>query len=319
MKESAGAPPRARDPGGPEAAAGRWIELFVSKADDFAVPDGNGGWLRTSRPLTVADVATGLAGGRSISIYSVGPDGRAQTATIDFDASDGLKLARLAAMAMIEAGVVAYIEPSRGGRAHLVLTIDDRLQAAVLRRFMRWALVGAGIDPSNPKIELFPASDGAPEPGRVGRCIRGPMMPNPKNGMRCPLLDPQTMKPLGRTLQEIVAAVRQAPAMRVIELAGPEPEPTEPVERTVPEHIREFNDTYTVSDVLRELWGMENAEPGRSIRCPAHDDVHPSLSIFSDDRRVLCYSPDCLLHNDGRGRDAYDLFGLSSVPEERGR
>jgi hypothetical protein len=72
--------------------------------------------------------------------------------------------------------------------------------------------------------------------------------------------------------------------------------------------IERFNRSVTVSDVLRRDYGTE-ARPGRAVRCPFHDDKHPSLAIFTDDRRAYCHAPSCWAHNDGRGRDAWDLAG----------
>jgi hypothetical protein len=298
-------------------AVERYVALFVARRDDFAVSDGHGSWVRARRPLAAADVTAGLAGGRSISTYSQDVDGRTHVLLIDFDIADGLTLAQQTALTMWEAGIPAYVEPSREGRAHLVVTLDGRISASAGRRFMRLALATVGVNPPHPKVELFPASDHAPAPGEVGRCIRAPMMPNPKSGRSYPLLDPRTMTPLGETLDEIVAAIRQGPAVTVIALAGPEPPATLHTGGNAPRRIREFNDEWTVSDVLRELWGVESAEAGRSVRCPAHDDIHPSLSIFEDDRRVLCYSPECRFNNDGRGRDAYDLFLIAPMPVVR--
>jgi hypothetical protein len=298
-------------------AVERYVALFVARRDDFAVSDGHGSWVRARRRLAAADVTAGLAGGRSISTYSQDVDGRTHVLLIDFDIADGLTLAQQTALTMWEAGIPAYVEPSREGRAHLVVTLDGRISASAGRRFMRLALAAVGVNPPHPKVELFPASDHAPAPGEVGRCIRAPMMPNPKSGRSYPLLDPRTMTPLGESLDEIVAAIRQGPAVTVIALAGPEPKVQPRTSTNTPLHIREFNDSYGVSDVLRELWGVAQAEPGRGIRCPAHDDLHPSLSIFADDHRVLCFSPDCILNNDGHGRDAYDLFLIAPMPEVR--
>jgi hypothetical protein len=284
--------------------------LFCPRVDDHA--DWNGrSWLRTYRPLTDGVIAQALAGRLSISTYMVGADGFTHVCALDFDTDDGLELARRVALALGAAGIPAYVEPSREGRAHLWISLDARVPASVARRFLTIALWTAGVDPDDKRIERFPKQDRAPGAGEVGNCLRLPMMPNPKNGRRYPLLDPRTMEPLGDTLDEIVAAVRQAPASIVTELAGPEPEPIEDVDRATPEHIKDFNETYTVSEVLDELWGVPQAEAGRSIRCPAHDDVHPSLSIYRDDRRVFCHAPDCVFHNDGRGRDAYDLMLLA--------
>jgi 5S rRNA maturation endonuclease (ribonuclease M5) len=46
---------------------------------------------------------------------------------------------------------------------------------------------------------------------------------------------------------------------------------------------------------------------GRSVRCPFHDDRHPSLSILPDDRRVICHAAGCWAHNGGHGRSAWEL------------
>jgi len=81
--------------------------------------------------------------------------------------------------------------------------------------------------------------------------------------------------------------------------------------------IAYFNQQVTVSDVLRDSWGVpkrrsdKHAVPGQTIHCPAHDDRSPSLSIAPDDRRVWCHSVRCVLYNDGRGRDAWDLHRLA--------
>jgi len=65
--------------------------------------------------------------------------------------------------------------------------------------------------------------------------------------------------------------------------------------------------------VLRRELGVENAAPGRTIRCPCHDDRAPSLSIARDDSRVWCHAPSCDLSADGRGQDAYGLWALAKT------
>jgi hypothetical protein len=294
----------------------RYIELFVGRVDDYAEPFP-GGWLRTGRGVTASTVEASLAGtDPSLSFYVVAADGSVRCPAVDFDTDGtGITKARVTAQWLRGHGVGSVLEPSRKQRAHLFVPLDGTVQAAVARRCLITALDGAGIDHVN--VEVFPKTDHAPAAGQVGACLRGPLMTNPKDGSSYPLLDPRTMRPLGATFEETMAAIVPADLARVIALAGPEPEPEDEPERDTPEHIQAFNEAYPCSEVLQELWHVPNAEPGRSVRCPAHDDLHPSLSIFEDDRRVLCWSPDCPLSNDGRGRDAWDLFGLAPMPERQ--
>jgi len=70
--------------------------------------------------------------------------------------------------------------------------------------------------------------------------------------------------------------------------------------------IERFTSRVPVTEVLRREFGIE-ARPGRAVRCPYHQDRHPSLSILPDDRRAYCHVPTCWAHNAGRGRDAWDL------------
>ena len=75
----------------------------------------------------------------------------------------------------------------------------------------------------DPHIELRPASDVAPGPGRFGHCIRVPGMPNPKDGRRYDLVDPTTGAKLGSTALMAAKKVERAPGDHIVELVGPIP------------------------------------------------------------------------------------------------
>lgn len=70
---------------------------------------------------------------------------------------------------------------------------------------------------------------------------------------------------------------------------------------------RPMGDTGSVSDALIAC-GVLNAKPGRTVRCPAHDDRHASLSVLRDDRRAVCKSGGCPWS--GRGVTAADVLAL---------
>jgi hypothetical protein len=46
-----------------------------------------------------------------------------------------------------------------------------------------------------------------------------------------------------------------------------------------------------VSDALAIAFGITNAGPRKSVRCPMHDDKAASLWILPDDLRAICYAP----------------------------
>ena len=69
-------------------------------------------------------------------------------------------------------------------------------------------------------------------------------------------------------------------------------------------------DTGSVSDALIAR-GVIKARPGRTVRCPAHDDKHASLSILKDDMRAVCKSASCPWS--GRGVIAADIAGMVSA------
>jgi len=75
--------------------------------------------------------------------------------------------------------------------------------------------------------------------------------------------------------------------------------------------IDRFNAAVGVSAVLAQEYGLDVA-PGRTVRCPAHEDRHASLSVMRDDRRVYCFAPGCDLNDGGRGADAWALQQFAS-------
>jgi len=69
--------------------------------------------------------------------------------------------------------------------------------------------------------------------------------------------------------------------------------------------IKDYNRANSITDVLSS-YGVQ-AAPGRSVRCPKHDDSSPSLSISKDNGRAYCFNQDCELWHDGYGVDSYEL------------
>ena len=64
-----------------------------------------------------------------------------------------------------------------------------------------------------------------------------------------------------------------------------------------------------------------NAAPNKVVRCPCgnhrNGDIHPSLHVLADDRRVIGFSPICLFHNNGRGMGSWQLARLAHHMKER--
>jgi hypothetical protein len=285
-------------------AAVYYATVFAARLDDFVVHNGTM-WVRAGHPLTPQAVLDGLAGdGPSVSGYFLNPDSTGHVAAIDFDSDDGLDLARRCRAALAKRDAPAWVEASRRG-AHLWVVVDAVRPGSVLRKFLRAVLADAGIE-ETPKVELRPAQDAIRADG-YGAPLRLPTMPNPKTGLRYPMLDAQD-RPLPRALDAMMLAIDQTPAWVVDSLASSlriDPKRL-PADYLPPRCIRQ-GPVESVVAVLEELWGVQRAIPGHACVCPMHDDKMPSLSIAHDEERVFCKSPRCVAYNDGRGRGPGEL------------
>lgn len=288
--------------------------------------------------------------GPSVSSYLPRPDNLSHVFAIDFDTETGAAQANRLGDAMAKAGVPAYVEGSRRG-AHLWAVCLDPIPARVIRRAIRTWLQdagfggcpGAGMAPAphprtgnpacpacgagtekprvplhpDPKIELRPTSDEIypDEQGRpgLGTCLRMPMMPHPKTGKRYVLAGVGGEK-LGDSVGEILLALELADPKLVEDAAArwvPPKIGKDDVPRRYTTKREPLPDNDSASDILRDLWGAQNARPGKAIKCPAHDDREPSLSILRDDQRAICRGGGCILNNNGRGRGTMELRKLA--------
>lgn len=298
-----------------EVVASLYIATFAARSDvysrwvvgqDSAAPIG---WRPERHPLTPKIALAGLTGqGPAISGFMIAPGNTSHVLAIDFDTDDGMRQAGTLARFMDAEGLPAYVETSRRG-AHLWCILDRPLPAVAIRHAERALLAAAGL-PNDPKIELRPGSDVIGADG-LGHALRLPLMPHPKTGQRGVLYTADGER-LGRTLAEVVNGVDFAPAERIHPLWS---ERWQPVIDHLPREYRNPRvypeEEGTASDILRDLWGVANAQPGRSVRCTAHDDRVASLTIAKDDQRVWCHSPSCILSNDGRGRGTHELRSLA--------
>ena len=291
-------------------AAEMYAVTFAARQDDHVAFAGSM-WSRVGRPLTADLVLRGLAGtGPPLSGYFLTPQSTGHVAAIDFDSEDGLALARRCRAALAKRGAPSQVEASRRG-AHLWVVCDRVHSGAVLRRFLRAVLRDAEVE-ETPKVELRPAQDEI-KPDGYGSPLRMPTMPNPKTGLRYPMLDEHD-RPLPRSLDQMMLEIDWAPAWVVESLAAsmrPTPRSVRPGDRLQQRGFSNDDDE-TASEILRTLWGMPEPKPGHANRCPAHGpDRHPSLSIAVDDKRCWCKTPGCILDNDGRGRGTHELRKLA--------
>lgn len=121
-----------------------YIRLWFARVDDFVLYQGTS-WRRARRQVTTDDIKAGLDGsGPSVSSYTQDTDGYTHVLAIDFDTETGYEASRVVGERMWSDGVPAYVERSRAGRAHLFVTIDQRITAA---------LVDGSSDPSSKLLD----------------------------------------------------------------------------------------------------------------------------------------------------------------------
>lgn len=275
------------------------IETFVAQfaaRDDVYTEWTGDHWSCRHEYLTPEKVAHAFNGGPAVSGFPIAADGLTHIAAIDFDSDDGMELGQRLRAAMSRYGVTAYLEASRRG-CHLWVLLDRRISAKAVRRALRGFLQDAMID-EDPKIELRPAFD---EP-KLSGTLRFPTMPHPKTGVRYPMLGSDD-QPLPGKLSALLLAMDWSPAAAFEDRSMRYVPPASqlPADYLPPKMLREDGPVESVTALLFELFGLHSA-PGRSVRCPFHDDRAPSLSISRDDERAWCKSPACWCHNDGNGR-----------------
>lgn len=296
----------------PLQVAAVYAATFAARTDVYSAwtPDG---WRPVREPLTPEVILAGLGGkGPSISGYMIAPGSTSHLLAFDFDTDDGLEqafaLARLA-------NFPTYIETSRRG-AHLWTILDRVMPAVAIRSAAKGLLQSAGLD--DPHIEIRPGSDhvdaewhphvsGAVVGDGLGHALRLPTMPHPKTGKKGVMMHPDGSR-IGATVAEVLLRIEWADAelLRVWADRWRRPPVTSlPAVHRNPHDYPE--DTSTASEILASLWGVQNARPGRSVKCPAHEDRVASLNILPDDRRAMCMAGGCVLNNSDRGRGTYEL------------
>lgn len=283
-----------------------YAATFAARTDAYTRWSGDH-WQAIREELTPGVVIRAFQEKRPISGYTVGADNLTHVAALDFDLEDGEALAFKVARVMWANGAPAFVELSRRG-AHVWSVLDHRLPALVVRRALRAFLQFAQIE-YDPKIELRPGSDRLSEDG-LGFALRMPTMHHPATEKRYPICDPESGASIGNSLAEILLGFDMAPA-GAFSLAAEQYQPVvDP--HSIPSAYRRprarNEDGPTVVEVLTEL-GI-NARLGRAVKCPFHDDRHPSLSIARDEQRVFCKSPTCEAHNAGRGLGSNQLATL---------
>lgn len=295
--------------------------LFSARLDVYSqwVPDA--GWRPVREELTVATVSAALSKqAPPLSGYMIAPGDVTHVAAIDFDLENGMELAVQLGRAMATEGAPCYIEGSRRG-AHLWIPLAVVAPAIQVRAALMHWLEAARMprDPENPsrfhpKIELRPGSDQLGGEGKLGHCLRLPLMPHPATGQRYRITTPDG-EVLGPSLGAILlgmdpvsadvladAAVRYRPMIRPSDV---------PAYLRQPKGPRDDDDA-SASEIMRTLWGALDAKPGKVIRCPAkeyhsHGDAKPGCRVFPDDKRVMCHKTGCVLNNDGKGLGTWQL------------
>jgi hypothetical protein len=290
--------------------------FFAARLDVYSHWTADG-WRPVREEMTVEILADGLSKkGPAISGYMIAPGNKTHVAALDIDMDEGMAMGRTIINAMRSEGAAGYLEASRRG-AHVWMVLERVTPARAVRSALNHWLDVANMpkDPASPahfhpKIELRPATDSINADG-LGHCLRMPLMPHPLTGQRFRL--ESTNGDLGLKLSDILLEIELVPH-HVVENASMKWVPVidhVPRDRGMPKPPRKEDDS-SASEILRTLWGLHEASPGKVFSCPAkeyhsHNDIHKGMSILPDDKRAMCHKPGCILNNDGRGRGTWEL------------
>ena len=263
---------------------------------------------RATEPVA-GTIVDALAGdGPPLSTYFLSDDATTHCGAIDVDDEHGWEVIEKTTVVLTDANVICYPEHSRRG-GHLWIVADLRLPAIVMRYAMMAAVERAGFDPSSPSIEIRPSTHRRTS-DYAGGALPAPWMAHPATGQRYGLLDPHTLRPLHPKIAGALIGFQQADHRAVSALAeGYMPASIQPQPRR-PVATSSRPDDTGITAILEREWGIA-AHAGQSIKCPLHDDRHPSFKIAADDRRAWCHSPACVAHEGGRGITPWRLDQLA--------
>jgi len=285
-------------------------------------PGEPGRWMVVHRPPTTDEVRLAFTSPSGLSLPFLGPDNRGHVAAFDCDGPNAHEDADRLGRAAWSIGIPAWIDQSRSG-AHVWISLDRRLRALVLRLGLCAIAETAGF-PAHPQLlgaRPDPAIELRPELSGLGGMLRAPSTRSPKegpDGTRTRMFDPRDGAELPRRLEELLTVVQQARAERFLEIVErwvpPSDFPGLEVRTTRLAPFPADHGAPPASHTLQTKYQVERAVPGRSVRCPFHDDASPSLSIAPDDERVWCKAPGCIANRDGRGLGSWELDRLEEVP-----
>lgn len=331
-------------------AADLYAATFAGRHDAYSVWSGDE-WKAIRKPLTAMTVLNAFTTGVPISGYFLSPASTTHLAALDLDREDGLELGQTFAAYVDQKGGKAYLEPSRrGAHVWMVLdetrpalgvrlalkalaheagilacpsagqqTVPapktGRPQCPVCHRAM---LTEGAMQPHDDRrVEFRPGADrlGVTRPGEeevLGHCLRMPTMPHPATQKRYILIESGTWDRLPSRLVEMMPLIELCPVSVIDAAAERAPLPKLTPPRSLTHPYAEPEEEESAITLLQTLWNASGTLiPGRGAHCPAHEDRDKSLLVFKDDRRVLCYSPECILHNDARGRGTRELRQLA--------
>ncbi len=141
----------------------RFINLFISRRDDYAVQQETGRYWRANRPLAFSTVKRHLLGVETIGTYVIDEGGQCRFAVFDADTDEGKAALIQLEQRFAQEGIPSYLEGSRRG-CHLWVFCSRLIPASQLRRWLL-PFCPAGV-------EFYPKQD---EGRGYGSLIRVPL------------------------------------------------------------------------------------------------------------------------------------------------
>lgn len=295
-----------------------WVDQFAAHRTAYVLDSRE----TIHEPITPQLCEAYARDGHAISGYlaALGPNGGFVTSMGAIDIDTTIEDAVAIRRTLTEHGVRTLMALSRRG-AHLwVWSLGDGehqsqqylpVPASRMRRGLQ-AAVDLTIKDAEVRshIEVFPKhSDSAFGVG----ALRMPLFQHPKTGVVYPVVNEAGAETTDRLEAYRWTIPMDTPYNALYGLGGAKPtDVTYPTDlgrqrRPVPRV-----EGPGVTSLLHAM-GQTKAQPGRSVRCPFHEDRHASLSVSTDDQRVWCKAPACPIHNGGRGIGSLALAKLKAV------